>query len=130
MAWYFSNLTLAAIAHRAMIERGLEPDFSLAAWQELAAIHDPAKVTAGLRDLRDRLWASIDSDDSPDLDQLTVAESLAGGRSVGSKASAWVTAFRVKLIYTDVERGFIDLADDGRRREPLHRGHRHLAMGQ
>ena len=81
-----------------MIKRGLEPDFPPAAWQELAAIHDPAKATAGLRDLRDRLWTSSDSDDSRNLDQLTVAESLAGGRSVGSKASAWVTAFRVKLI--------------------------------
>jgi VacB/RNase II family 3'-5' exoribonuclease len=30
--------------------------------------------------LRNRFWASIDNDDSRDLDQLTVAESLAGGR--------------------------------------------------
>ena len=64
-----------------MIERGLEPDFPPAARQELAAIHDPASPNAGVRDLRDRLWASIDNDDSRDLDQLTVAESLAGGRT-------------------------------------------------
>ena len=62
-----------------MIERGLEPDFPAAARQELAAIHDPASATAGVRDLRDRLWASIDNDDPRDLDQLTVAESLADG---------------------------------------------------
>ena len=31
-----------------------------------------------LRDLRDLLWASIDNDDSLDLDQLTVAEVLSG----------------------------------------------------
>ena len=75
------RLTLAAIAHRAMIERGLEPDFPAAARQELAEIHDPASAPAGVHDLRDRLWASIDNDDSRDLDQLTVAESLAGGRT-------------------------------------------------
>jgi len=31
-----------------------------------------------IRDLRDFLWASIDNDDSRDLDQLTVAESISG----------------------------------------------------
>jgi exoribonuclease-2 len=63
-----------------MIERGLEPDFPPTAQQELAALSRPADATDDVRDLRDRLWASIDNDDSRDLDQLTVAESLAGGR--------------------------------------------------
>ena len=72
--------TLAAIARQAMIKRGLEPDFPLAAQQELAAIGGPAKATDNVRDLRDRFWASIDNDDSRDLDQLTVAELLAGGQ--------------------------------------------------
>jgi exoribonuclease-2 len=72
--------TLAAIARQAMIGRGLEPDFPLAAQQQSAAISGPAKATNNLRDLRDRLWASIDNDDSRDLDQLTVAESLANGQ--------------------------------------------------
>lgn len=72
--------TLAALAHRAMIERGLEPDFPAAARQELAAIGGPAQATANVRDLRNLLWASIDNDDSRDLDQLTVAEPLAGGQ--------------------------------------------------
>jgi VacB/RNase II family 3'-5' exoribonuclease len=63
-----------------MIERGLEPDFSMAAQRELAAIGGPAAATNDVRDLRDRLWASIDNDDSRDLDQLTVAESLPGGQ--------------------------------------------------
>jgi exoribonuclease-2 len=74
------RVTLAAIAHQAMIDRGLEPDFPLAAKQELAAIAGPAGATDHVRDLRDRLWASIDNDDSRDLDQLTVAEGLAGGQ--------------------------------------------------
>jgi exoribonuclease-2 len=63
-----------------MIERGLEPDFPPAAQRELAAISRPADATDGVRDMRDRLWVSIDNDDSRDLDQLTVAEALAGGR--------------------------------------------------
>ena len=46
----------------------------------MAAISGPAGATAEVRDVRDRLWASIDNDDSRDLDQLTVAEALAGGR--------------------------------------------------
>ena len=74
------RVTLTAIARQAMIDGGLEPDFPAAARQELAAIVGPAKAPAGLRDLRDRLWASIDNDDSRDLDQLTVAESLADGQ--------------------------------------------------
>jgi len=77
---YSDRATLAALAREAMIERGLEPDFPPAAQQELAAIGGPAGAPADARDLRDRLWTSIDNDDSRDLDQLTVAESLAGGR--------------------------------------------------
>ncbi len=74
------RVRLTAIAHHAMIDRGLEPDFPLPAKQELAAIAGPARATNDVRDLRDRLWASIDNDDSRDLDQLTVAEPLAGGQ--------------------------------------------------
>jgi exoribonuclease II len=71
---------LKRIARQAMVDRGLEPEFSRDVQSELAAIRGPAPVSgAGLRDLRDRLWASIDNDDSRDLDQLTVAEPLAGG---------------------------------------------------
>ena len=71
---------LAAIARQAMIERRLEPDFSPAALQELATIGKPADATSDLRDVRDRLWASIDNDDFRALDQLTAAESLESRR--------------------------------------------------
>ena len=71
---------LSAIARRAMIERGMEPDFSPAVRREVADIRGPATVADGARDLRDLLWASIDNDDSRDLDQLTVSESLARGQ--------------------------------------------------
>jgi len=72
-------VNLAAIARRAMIEHGLEPDFPGNALRQVAALRGPA-TDAGARDLRALPWASIDNDDSRDLDQLTVAEELAGDR--------------------------------------------------
>jgi len=68
---------LQRIARRAMIERGLLPDFTPQALAELDAIHGPATQTdPSTRDLRNLPWCSIDNDDSRDLDQLTVAESM------------------------------------------------------
>ena len=66
---------LKSIARRAMIERGLLPDFSAAAMAELARVQTAATDGhSDMRDLTGLLWASIDNDDSRDLDQLTVAE--------------------------------------------------------
>ena len=77
---------LQRIAHRAMLERGLVPDFSAQALAELDGIHGPATRTEGAaRDLRNLLWCSIDNDDSRDLDQLTVAESRQGGTDGATK---------------------------------------------
>ena len=71
---------LKKIAHRAMLERGLVPDFPVQALAELDGIHGPATRTEeSTRDLRDLLWCSIDNDDSRDLDQLTVAEAMPNG---------------------------------------------------
>ena len=74
---------LQSIARRAMLERGLLPDFSIEALAELGRLQIPAATEAGsakgpfgIRDLRGLLWASIDNDDSRDLDQLTVAEAI------------------------------------------------------
>jgi VacB/RNase II family 3'-5' exoribonuclease len=68
---------LQSIAHRVMLERGLLPDFSSEALAELGRLQHPAETADNtLRDLRSLLWASIDNDDSRDLDQLTVAEAL------------------------------------------------------
>jgi len=58
----------------------MEPDFPPAAQREAAAMTRPADADGTVRDLRNLLWASIDNDDSRDLDQITVAEALAGGR--------------------------------------------------
>jgi exoribonuclease II len=72
---------LGAIAHQAMIDRGLDPDFAADAIRQLNGIHGPARETdISIRDLRNLLWCSIDNDNSMDLDQLTVAEALPGGR--------------------------------------------------
>lgn len=90
---------LQSIAHRVMLERGLLPDFSAAAMAELGMLRSPTMkddVPAGtehpIRDLRDLLWASIDNDDSLDLDQLTVAEAIPGGEVKMSVAIADVDA--------------------------------------
>jgi VacB/RNase II family 3'-5' exoribonuclease len=71
---------LKGIAHRAMLDRGLQPDFPADALAQLNGITQPAGSTgSAIRDLRSLLWASIDNDDSRDLDQLSVAEPLAAG---------------------------------------------------
>ncbi len=64
-----------------MIERELEPDFPAEVRREVARMTAAARDGNTVRDLRGMLWASIDNDDSRDLDQLTVAEPLGGGRS-------------------------------------------------
>jgi exoribonuclease-2 len=72
--------TLRRIARRAMLERGLLPDFSRAALAELDGIPATGAGSTGRpRDLRNLPWASIDNDDSRDLDQLTVAETMPEG---------------------------------------------------
>jgi len=71
---------LRKIARRVMLEKGFIPDFSPQALAELNGITEPAMQTgASTRDLRNLLWCSIDNDDSLDLDQITVAESLPDG---------------------------------------------------
>jgi len=71
---------LQRIAHRAMLERGLIPNFPVRALAELDGIIGPATRTEeSTRDLRNLLWCSIDNDDSLDLDQLSVAEAMPGG---------------------------------------------------
>jgi len=71
---------LQRIARTAMLERGLLPDFPPETPAELARIRQgPPGTSAPARDLTDLPWASIDNDDTLDLDQLTVAQALEGG---------------------------------------------------
>jgi VacB/RNase II family 3'-5' exoribonuclease len=66
---------LRELAHEAMLERGPWPDFSAAALHQADSL--PAAVSEpSARNEQELLWASIDNDDSRDLDQLSVAVPL------------------------------------------------------
>ncbi len=70
---------LEDIARRAMLSRGLLPDFSPKALDELSHIHGAAAPQEEtILDMRTILWASIDNDESLDLDQLTAAQEIPG----------------------------------------------------
>ncbi|MBI5950398.1 MAG: RNB domain-containing ribonuclease [Chloroflexi bacterium] len=70
---------LKGIARRAMLERNLLPDFSAEALSELERLQVPSPTNGEyVREMRSLLWASIDNDDSRDLDQLTLAEEVPG----------------------------------------------------
>ena len=91
---------LQSIARRAMLERGLLPDFSTEAIAELARLQMQAGIadgtadgSRGIRDMRNLVWASIDNDDSRDLDQLTVAEAISTSRIKIRVAIADVDSF-------------------------------------
>jgi exoribonuclease-2 len=58
---------LRQIARRAMVARGLQPDFPPGAEQAAAAMRPAA--APDIRDLTALPWSSIDNDDSKDLDQ-------------------------------------------------------------
>ena len=69
-----SRERLRTIACRAMMERGMHPDFPSEALLELVSLtQTPLETHPSIRDLRTLLWCSIDNDESRDLDQLTVA---------------------------------------------------------
>jgi ribonuclease R len=67
---------LKRLAVEAMRQRGFEPDYPPAALTQVSQSQESAAQppASARRDLRDRLWCSIDNDDSRDLDQLSVAE--------------------------------------------------------
>jgi len=77
---HYSRKDIARIATHAMVERGLEPEFSPAVLHQLDKINAPGEdLDPHIFDLTDLLWCSLDNDDSRDLDQLTVAEELKNG---------------------------------------------------
>ncbi|HEY2779338.1 MAG TPA: RNB domain-containing ribonuclease [Steroidobacteraceae bacterium] len=75
-----SGSLLLSVARQAMIDNGLQPDFGAPAQEQLASItHAASEAGTDVRDLTRLLWASIDNDNSRDLDQLTVADPQSGG---------------------------------------------------
>jgi exoribonuclease R len=73
---------LRRLASDAMRAHGLVPDFSPSVLAEATAASAPvSEPGADIQDLRSLLWSSIDNDDSLDLDQVEVAESLGDGKS-------------------------------------------------
>ena len=98
--------TLQVIARRAMVQRGLLPDFSSAVVAETDAIAGAAVETdSSIRDLSDLLWCSIDNDDSRCAFCLTHPgiQRTGCGRSSGASGfgperhPAWTHVFRVEF---------------------------------
>ncbi len=99
---------LQAAARQTMLEHGFEPEFPPQVQQQLADLkgHPPQVVpTADIRDLRDRLWSSIDNDTSKDLDQIEVAERLPNGDMKVLVGIADVDAFVPRGTPIDVHAG-------------------------
>jgi exoribonuclease-2 len=72
---------LTGLAQQAVTERGLKAEFSSQALAEVAQVGGPAALQGpGVKDLRHLAWASIDNDDTRDIDQLAFAEDLGDGR--------------------------------------------------
>src|SRR5471030_1715032 len=81
-----NGFDLSAAARQEMMEHGFEPEFPPEGESQLAGIAaqpgDGAldgALDGGLKDLTALLWASIDNDDSRDLDQIEWAERAQGG---------------------------------------------------
>src|ERR1700681_1692141 len=71
---------LKSTAREAMLTSGRLPDFSPAVIAETNQITQAAAASgAAIRDLRGLLWASIDNDDSRDLDQSWFSEPATDG---------------------------------------------------
>jgi VacB/RNase II family 3'-5' exoribonuclease len=75
------NDELKRLASDAMRAHGLLPDFSAPALSEANAASAPTDSGPEVRDLRALIWSSIDNDDSLDLDQIEVAQTLDSGSS-------------------------------------------------
>jgi exoribonuclease II len=73
---------LAEAALDEMHEAGFRPEFGAGVAEQLTEIEArfaTVQPTAGVEDLRALGWSSIDNDTSKDLDQIEVAERVAGG---------------------------------------------------
>ncbi|MBA3722716.1 MAG: RNB domain-containing ribonuclease [Parachlamydiaceae bacterium] len=68
---------LKVLAKKALLEHGFLPEYNVSVQNEVAQLQLPKlSPTDSIKDYRNKLWFSIDNDDSKDLDQLTYAEAL------------------------------------------------------
>ncbi|HEY1951582.1 MAG TPA: RNB domain-containing ribonuclease [Gemmatimonadaceae bacterium] len=70
---------LRAVARQVMLDDGFDPDFAPAAVAELSMTGKRPDAGVTPADMRDKLWSSIDNDDTRDLDQVEYAEDAGGG---------------------------------------------------
>ena len=74
------SFDLHAAAHQAMLDNGFIPDVPPDVVAEVSrATEAVGPMAAGVQDLRELPWSSIDNDSSRDLDQLEVADKLPDG---------------------------------------------------
>jgi exoribonuclease-2 len=99
-----SHIDLQAVAKEIMRQHGFQPAFPAEVQKQLADLRaHPPQITSGgsVRDLRNRLWSSIDNDTSRDLDQIEVAERLPNGDAKVLVGIADVDAYISKLSAID-----------------------------
>ncbi|MDB4878291.1 MAG: ribonuclease [Gemmatimonadetes bacterium] len=73
------SFDMHAAARRILTAAKFEPDLDAAATRQVDQINGPAPMPAGVKDLRQLPWSSIDNNESRDLDQIEVAEQLPDG---------------------------------------------------
>jgi VacB/RNase II family 3'-5' exoribonuclease len=91
----FRKIDLKAIARKAMLKYGFEPEFSPAAISAVNSLEDRLPEMAGKKviDLRGMLWSSIDNADTEDFDQIEYCERKESGEILVRVAIADVDAF-------------------------------------
>ncbi len=76
------RVILEEIAHQAMLDYGLLPDYPETVMQEVAKLYLSIDMTGNnIQDLRHLPWCSIDNDSSRDLDQISFAKELPDGKT-------------------------------------------------
>lgn len=73
------GVDLRAIARQVMLDKGFRVDFPPEVIREVEEARAPDFDAMDLTDLSERLWSSIDNDDSRDLDQAETSEEIAPG---------------------------------------------------